>query len=322
MSDKKNWDSAFTSTELTGKVRNAPSFAGALSFMRRRYSQDLKGVDVAVTGVPLDLATSNRPGARFGPRAIRAISGSLAWARPWPWDIDPLEALNIVDYGDCQFDFGAPDSITPYIEQHIDTILAAGAASLVLGGDHYVTYPVLRAHAKHHGPLSLLHFDAHSDTWPDQQGQRVDHGTMFYHAASEGLVADSRSAQVGLRTTNDAPLGFQILDARQVHREGPGAIAGRVREIVGDHPVYLTFDIDCLDPAFAPGTGTPVCGGLSSFQALEILRGLAGINLVGMDVVEVAPAYDVGEITAFAAATLAAEMLCLFAANPRRARRP
>lgn len=322
MSHEKDWDNAFTGTELKGKVEHAPSFAGALSFMRRRYSKDLDGVDIAVTGVPLDTATSNRPGARFGPRAIREISGSLSWARPWPWDIDPLEALNIVDYGDCPFDYGDPATITDRIEQHIDTILSKGAASLVLGGDHYVSYPVLRAHAKHHGALSLLHFDAHSDTWPDEEGQRVDHGTMFFHAAKEGLVEDSRSAQIGLRTTNDAPLGFQILDARRVHRDGPEAIAGRVREVVGDHPVYLTFDIDCLDPAFAPGTGTPVCGGLSTFQALEILRGLAGINLVGMDVVEVAPAYDVGAITAYAAATLAAEMLCLFAANPRRASAP
>jgi agmatinase len=318
MSGRKDWDNAFTASQLKGRVGDAPAFAGALSFMRRKYSKDLAGVDLAVTGIPLDTATSNRPGARFGPRAIRAISGSLSWARPWPWDIDPLEALSIVDYGDCQFDFGKPDSVTPYIEQHISDILAAGAATLVLGGDHYVTYPVLKAHAAHHGPLSLVHFDAHSDTWPDQEGKRVDHGTMFYHAAREGLVDDRRSAQIGLRTTNDTPLGFNIFDARHVHEHGPGHVAQQVREIVGDHKVYLTFDIDFLDPAFAPGTGTPVCGGLSSFQALEILRGLAGINLVGMDVMEVAPAYDVGEVTAYAAATLAAEMLCLFAANPHR----
>ena len=317
MENEKDWDNAFTAPNLRGKVEHAPSYAGALSFMRRKYSRDLKGVDVAVTGIPLDTATSNRPGARFGPRAIRAVSGSLSWGRPWPWEIDPLEELNIVDYGDCQFDYGEPESVTPFIENHIKGILDNGVATLVLGGDHYITYPVIRAYAAHHGPLSLIHFDAHSDTWPDS-GKRVDHGTMFYHAVEEGLVDDRRSVQIGLRTTNDAPMGFNIFDARQVHEQGSAAVAQQVREVVGEHKVYLTFDIDCLDPAYAPGTGTPVNGGLSSFQALEIVRGLAGINLVGMDVVEVAPAYDVGEITAFAGATLALEFLCLFAANPFR----
>ncbi len=317
MDHEKDWDNAFTAPDLRGKVEHAPSYAGALSFLRRRYSRSLQGVDVAVTGIPLDTATSNRPGARFGPRAMRAVSGSLSWGRPWPWEIDPLEELNIVDYGDCQFDYGEPESVTPFIENHIKGILDDGVATLVLGGDHYITYPVIRAYAAHLGPLSLIHFDAHSDTWPDS-GKRVDHGTMFYHAVEEGLVDDRRSAQIGLRTTNDAPMGFNIFDARQVHEQGPAAVAQQVREVVGEHKVYLTFDIDCLDPAYAPGTGTPVNGGLSSFQALEIVRGLAGINLVGMDVVEVAPAYDVGEITAFAGATLALEFLCLFAANPFR----
>lgn len=313
----QDWDNAFTADESRGKVINAPSYAGALSFLRRKYSRDLEGVDVAVTGIPMDTATTNRPGSRFGPRAIRAVSSAMNWCRPWPWDIDPLEVLSIVDYGDCQFDFGAPETITPFIEKHIDGILNAGAACLALGGDHYISYPVLRSYAKHHGPLSLVHFDAHSDTWPDD-GKRVDHGTMFFHAANEGLVDDSRSVQIGLRTTNDDPMNYHILDARWVHGNGPAAVANKVKEVVGNNKVYLTFDIDCLDPAFAPGTGTPVCGGLSTWQALEIIRGLAGINLVGMDIVEVAPAYDVGDITAYAAATLAMEFLCLFAANPRR----
>jgi agmatinase len=162
-----------------------------------------------------------------------------------------------------------------------------------------------------------VHFDAHSDTWPDDELQRIDHGTMFYHAAREGLVDPMRSVQIGLRTTNDDTLGFQVLDARQVNRSTPEAIAEAIRARVGDHPVYLTFDIDCLDPAFAPGTGTPVCGGLSSHQALEILRGLRGINLVGMDVVEVSPPYDHAEMTALAGATLAMEMVCLYAAAKR-----
>jgi len=319
VAQSRDWDNAFTAKDPRGLVAHSPAFAGAPSFLRRKYSRDLDGIDVAVTGVPMDTATSHRPGARFGPRAIRAISSNLAWARPWPWDIDPMEALAIVDYGDCQFDYGDPASVPAAITAHIATILAAGAATLVLGGDHFVTYPVLQAYAQHHGPLSLVHFDAHSDTWPDEGSERVDHGTMFYHAVRKGLVVDKRSVQIGLRTVNDDPMAFNILDARFVHEHGPAEVARRVKEVVGDHKVYLTFDIDCLDPSVAPGTGTPVCGGLSSWQALEIVRGLAGIDLVGMDLVEVAPAYDVGEITALAGATLAAEFLCLFAANPRRA---
>ena len=313
----EDWDAAFTADGLKGAVEHSPSYAGALSFLRRKYSRDLEGVDVAVVGVPFDTATSNRPGARFGPRGIRAASTVMSWTRPWPWKIDPLEALAIVDYGDCQFDYGAPESIPGFIEKYIGQVLDKGASTLVLGGDHFVTYPVLKAYAERNGALSLVHFDAHSDTWPDES-PRVDHGTMFYHAAREGIVDDRRSVQIGLRTTNDDTLGFKILDARAVHREGPEEIASHIRETVGDHKVYLTFDIDCLDPSIAPGTGTPVCGGLSSYQALEIIRGLEGINLVGMDLMEVAPAYDVGDITSLAGASLAFEFLCLFAANPAR----
>ena len=315
MSEKKGWDNAFTADSPYGTVKGSPSYAGALSFMRRRYGRDLDGVDVAVTGIPLDTTTTHRPGARFGPRAIRAASTGVSWERPWPWDFDPLERLAVIDYGDCEFDPGLPDTIVPFIENWIGRILDAGAATLVLGGDHFATYPVLRAYAKKYGPLSLLQFDAHSDTWGEDR-KRLNHGTMFHHAVNEGLVDDSRSVQVGLRTTNDEPMGFNILDARFVHGEGPEAVAAEIRRIMAGRPVYLTFDIDCLDPAYAPGTGTPVCGGLTTFQALEIIRGLAGIDLVGMDVMEVAPPYDAGDITALAGAALAAEILCLHAAGP------
>jgi agmatinase len=186
---------------------------------------------------------------------------------------------------------------------------------LALGGDHFIAYPLLKAHAKKHGaPLSLIHFDAHSDTWSDEV-DRIDHGTMFFHAAKEGLVDPGSSAQVGLRTTNPDTMGFNVLDAPWVHENGIDAVVAKIRAVVGNKPAYLTFDIDCLDPSYAPGTGTPVCGGLTSHQAIEILRGLVGINLVGMDMVEVAPAYDVGEITALAAAALAMEMLYLYASR-------
>jgi agmatinase len=308
---KKDNDYAFTRESHYGSV-SEPTYGGALSFMRRKYTRELDGIDVAVSGVPLDLATTNRPGARFGPAGIRAVSSQIAWARPHGYDFDPLDRLAVVDYGDCMFDFGRPEQVTDRIEAHAKTILGAGVSMLTLGGDHFISYPLLHAHAAVHGTLSLLHFDAHSDTWSDEDG-RIDHGTMFYHAAKQGLVDPARSVQVGLRTHNAETHGFNILDARWVHRNGPEATVAEIRRVLGDHKTYLTFDIDCLDPAFAPGTGTPVCGGLSTAQAIEIMRGLAGVNLIGMDVVEVAPVYDVGQITALAGATVAAEYLCLLA---------
>lgn len=301
-----NWDNAFTGKTKTGMV-GSHSFGGAGSFFRTPYSRNLEGVDVAVSGVPLDIATTNRSGARLGPRAIRNASLSLAWERPWPWKIDPLAQMSVVDYGDCE---GSLLSVE-HIQTHVETILASGAASLLLGGDHFISYPSLCAHAKIHGPISLIHFDAHTDTWPSS-GSGINHGTMFYKAAKEGIVDPASSIQIGIRTTNDEPLGYKILSAADVHNMGVAKVLAAIKERVGDKPVYLTFDIDCLDPAYAPGTGTPVPGGLSSLQALEIIRGLVGINLIGMDVVEVAPAYDHAEITALAAAQIAIELLCLY----------
>lgn len=305
-------DHAFTARSLYGTVHE-PTYAGALSFMRRRYTKDLTDVDVAVSGVPLDTATTNRPGARFGPAAIRAASAHLSWGPPWPWGFDPFDRLAVVDYGDCYFDHGRPAEIPERIEAHAATILEAGAELLTLGGDHFITLPLLRAHAKRYGPLSLVHFDAHSDTWADEEG-RVDHGTMFYHAAREGIVDPGRSVQIGIRTHNSDRLGFTWIDAAFVHEHGVAATVAEIRRIVGRHKAYLTFDIDCLDPAFAPGTGTPVTGGLSTAQAQAALRALSDIDFVAMDVVEVAPAYDTAEITALAAATLALDYLCLKAA--------
>jgi agmatinase len=311
---KKSGDQAIHRQGLHGTA-SEPTYAGALSFMRRKYSRDLEGVDLAVAGVPLDTATTNRPGARFGPRAIRAASSIMAWARPYGMAFDPFDRLAVIDYGDCVFDFGRPETVPAAIENHASSIIQAGAGLLTLGGDHFVSYPLLKAHARHHGsPLSLLHFDAHSDTWPDEDG-RIDHGTMFRHAVNGGIVDPSRSLQIGLRTTNDDTMGFNRLDADYVHSRGIDAVVDAARQVLGDRPVYLTFDIDCLDPAFAPGTGTPVCGGLTTHQAVSILRRLAGINVIGMDVVEVAPAYDVGEITALAGATIAMEMVCLYASR-------
>ncbi|MBN9673564.1 agmatinase [Roseibium aggregatum] len=309
----KSGDLAFTRDSLRGVVPEA-SYAGALSFMRRRYTKDLTGVDVAVMGVPFDLAVSSRSGARLGPRAVRSGSSHIAWSAPWPWASDPFETLAIVDYGDCELDTGYPDKVPGQIADAAGHVLASGSALLSIGGDHFITYPLLKAHAEKHGPLSLIQFDAHTDTWADEEG-RIDHGTMLWHAVRDGLVDPARSVQIGIRTHNPEPLGFNIIDAIEVHRTGCDAVIAKAREFVGDAKTYVTFDIDALEPASAPGTGTPVIGGLSPFQAQEILRGLAGINVVGMDVVEVAPAYDISEITAIAAATIANDLLCLYAAS-------
>lgn len=313
MTNKRNIDSAFTREGHRG-IHSEPTYSGALSFLRRRYTKDLEGVDVAVTGIPLDTATTHRPGARFGPRGLREASTNLAWERPYGCAFNPLDRLSVVDYGDCLWDHGRPETIPAAIEDHIAGILAAGVVPVSLGGDHFVSFPVLRAMAKQHGTLSLIHFDAHSDTWNDADGDgRVDHGTMFYHAVKEGLVDPARSVQIGLRTHNDDTLGFHVMDGPWVHRNGIDAVIAKTRETVGDRKVYLTFDIDCLDPAFAPGTGTPVCGGLTTAMAMEIMRGLGGLDFVGMDLVEVAPVYDVGDVTSLAGATLVYEWLAAYA---------
>ena len=309
-------DHAIVRRDLKGTT-SEPTYGGAVSFMRRKYTKDMTGVDVAVTGVPLDTATTNRPGARFGPRGIRAASTIMAWEKPYGMEFDPFDELAVVDCGDCFFDHGRPETTPDEIEEFAFSIIDQGPALLSLGGDHFIAYPLIKAHVrKHGGPLSLLHFDAHSDTWEDED-DRIDHGTMFWWAAKKGLVDPATSVQIGLRTTNRDTLGFNVIDAPEVHERGIAAVIERARETLGDRPVYLSFDIDCLDPSYAPGTGTPVCGGLTTHQAMSILRGLKGINVIGMDVVEVAPIYDVGEITSLAAAHIAMEMLYLYACRPK-----
>jgi len=290
------------------------TFAGCPSFLRRPFTQDLSGVDLAVTGIPFDCATTNRPGTRLGPRAVREQSTLQSHDAPYGWSDDPFETKRIVDYGDCQFDHAMVSEVPKAIEDHISGIINAGAAALSIGGDHYVTYPILKAHASKYGPLSLLQFDAHSDTWEDNSPDRIDHGTMFRHAINDGVIVAERSVQVGIRTTNDDTMGVNILDAPQVNRSTPAEVAKHITDIIGDRPCYLTFDIDCLDPAFAPGTGTPVSGGLSSAHAMDILRALCGgLQLKGMDVVEVSPPYDHAGITAIAGAHIAVELACLWA---------
>ena len=269
---------------------------------------------VTVVGVPLDLGTSNRAGARDGPRAIRSASRMLVdGAHPQSW-VDPA-ALPLADGGDFAIAMGDLPASLARIEAQ-----AMQAGHLIaLGGEHGITLPLLRALAKRvGGPLALVHCDAHVDTWPESFGQTMGHGQVFWHAIREGLVDPRRTIQIGIRSPVSREVwdwtvgqGVTILTAQQVHETSPAAVAAKVREVVGAAPAYLSFDIDALDPAFAPGTGTPEPGGLASWQAQGVLRRLAGLDWRGMDVVEVAPAYDVAEITALAAATIAWEYLCL-----------
>jgi agmatinase len=280
--------------------------------MRRKYTRDLKEVDIAVTGIPFDQAVSNRPGARFGPEAIRKASNQHAWGPYWPWFFDPFDSLSVIDYGDCYFDWGSKEDVPAKIAAHATEIISQGASMVSLGGDHFVSYPLLKAHAAQYGPLALLHFDAHRDVEPDEGG-RIDHGTMFNYAIRDQLIDPQTSVQIGIRTTyrGERTYGLKILYADRVHEMSASDVAAEVTRIVAGRPAYLTFDIDCLDPAFAPGTGTPVPGGLSSHQALSIMRELKSLDFVGMDLVEVSPLYDHAEITALAGATLVLEYLCL-----------
>lgn len=308
---KHQIDTAFTRADRRGlSFENA--FGGAASFLRRTYTKDLGGVDLAVTGVPFDQAVTHRAGARFGPRAIREASTLQAFDPPFGWPTNPLEEMAVIDYGDLAFDYAKTADFPPALTAHIRTILAAGAGSIVLGGDHFVTLPVLRAYAEIFGPLGIIHFDAHSDLWPDDDMDRIDHGTFLYKAVKTGLIDPKRSVQIGIRTVTEDYLGVNVITAREVHEKGTDWAVAVAKDIVGDAPCYVTFDIDALDPAFAPGTGTPVWGGLHSWQAAAMLRDLAGINMVGGDVVEVSPPYDTTGATAIAGAHVAYELICLY----------
>jgi agmatinase len=295
-------------------VNDPPTFAippGFLGIGRRE-----RDAAIAIAGIPLDIGTTNRSGARFGPQAIRHASRMLVdGAHPTTW-INPAE-LMLSDIGDFRIALGdIPASLKTIEEQ------AAAVDHLVaLGGEHSITLALLRALARRKGPLSLVHFDAHVDTWPDNFGQPYAHGSVFYHAIEEHLVDPDRMIQIGIRSPVQRNVfdwtvaqGVTVLSAEEVHEHGPRAVAERIRAVVGEAPCYLSFDIDALDPAFAPGTGTPEIGGLASWQAQSILRRLTGLRFIGMDVVEVAPAYDVAEITALAAATIVFEYLALTAA--------
>ncbi len=288
-------------------------YANLFGFLGAPVGRERKGApaDVAVLGVPYDLGTTGRSGTRSGPAAIRQASGNLRWEEArWPWTYALADHLRLIDCGDLIFTPGDSAAFCSALQDRAAEVIGSGKVLLSLGGDHFITLPLLRAHHAVYGQMALIHFDAHTDTY--QWGGEYDHGTMFHRAPEEGLIDPAASIQIGIRTEYDYEKHlFKVLDADTVNNQPIGETVSSIRERVGQRKVYLSFDIDCLDPAFAPGTGTPVAGGVSSNTALQIIRGLKGLDIVGMDIVEVAPSYDHAETTALAAATLATEMLYL-----------
>ncbi|WP_299978767.1 agmatinase [uncultured Pseudoteredinibacter sp.] len=296
---------------------NEPNtYANVFSFMGLPLSRELsEDVDAVILGIPYDLATSGRSGARMGPTGIRQASAQLRWEeKRWPWTFHLADKLRCVDYGDICFTDGDSDEMLAVLKAEASKIFAANKTLLSFGGDHFLTLPLLRAAAEKHGQMALIHFDAHTDT--EASEAKYNHGSMFYHAPKEGLIKPENSIQVGIRTEYDYDNHpFQVLDAAWVNEHSLGEVLSNIKQRVADMPVYLSFDIDCLDPAYAPGTGTPVSGGLSSDRALQIVRGLQDLNIVAADVMEVAPAYDHAEVTSLVAATLALELLHVIAAK-------
>lgn len=300
----------------------APRYTGVRTFARCPLAGDPAGVDVGFVGVPFDTATSFRPGARFGPEAIRAGSQLLRPYHP-PLDVDVFAGRSVADLGDLAVTPGNAERTAGQIADQLGAIIDGGVTPIVLGGDHSIVLGELRAHCARHGPLALVLVDAHADTWDQYHGERYFHGTPFRRALEEGLLRPERSLLAGMRGPLYGPgdlgeardMGFEILTGPELHALGPDAYGDRVRERVGDAPVYLSFDIDFLDPAYAPGTGTPEVGGASTADAQRLLRSLAGLRFAGFDVVEVSPPYDTpGQTTALAAANIAYEMLALTAA--------
>jgi len=295
-----------------------PRFAGPGTMMRLPAAETAAGLDACFVGVPLDIGTSNRSGTRFGPKQIRAESVLLRpynmWTRAAPFD-----SLQVADIGDVPINaFDLKDSVRR-IESFYDDMLRHDVRPLTLGGDHTLSLPILRAMAKKHGPLALLHIDAHADINPHMFGEEIAHGTPFRRAFEEGLLDADYVFQIGLRGTGYTAedfdwareRGFQVIQAEQLWHQSAVPLMDQIRQKIGTRPVYLSFDIDSLDPAYAPGTGTPEIGGLTSIQALEIIRGCRGLSLVGADLVEVSPPYDTNGNTALLAANLLFEMLCV-----------
>ena len=303
-----------------------PRFAGPSTFARLPELRDVSHCDVAIVGIPFDAGTSYRPGARFGPQAIRQASRHLRTQYHPAYDTEPFAEQQVADAGDI--------SCNPYNIEKAVLEIQKGATELLgkvdriisLGGDHTIALPLLRAVNHYHGPVALVHFDAHLDTWDTYYGAPYTHGTPFRRAAEEKLFLESASMHVGIRgplysrddLKNDKELGFKVIHCDEFQSEGIDHVVKRIRDRVGDNPMYLSIDIDVLDPAHAPGTGTPEIAGISSRELVGVLRGLAGLDIISADVVEVSPAYDHAELTSLSAATTVFEITNLFAYSKKR----
>jgi len=303
-----------------------PRFAGPSTFARLPELRYVSHCDVAIVGIPFDAGTSYRPGARFGPQAIRQASRHLRTQYHPAYDTEPFAEQQVADAGDI--------SCNPYNIEKAVLEIQKGATDLLgkvdriisLGGDHTIALPLLRAVNHYHGPVALVHFDAHLDTWDTYYGAPYTHGTPFRRAAEEKLFLESASMHVGIRgplysrddLKNDKELGFKVIHCDEFQSEGIDHVVKRIRDRVGDNPMYLSIDIDVLDPAHAPGTGTPEIAGMSSRELVGVLRGLAGLNIISADVVEVSPAYDHAELTSLSAATTVFEITNLFAYSKKR----
>ena len=306
---------------VSGRI--IPRFAGPSTFCRLPELRDVPYCDVAILGIPFDSGTSYRPGARFGPQAIRQASRNLRTNFHPAYDTEPFKTLQVADAGDVGCNpFNIEEAIAQ-IEKDATELFKQAGSIVSLGGDHTIALPLLRAVNKQVGPVALVHFDAHLDTWDTYFGAPYTHGTPFRRAAEEGLFNDGASIHVGIRgplyspedLSNDAELGFKVVHCDELQDLGVDHVVKRIRDRVKDNPLYLSIDIDVLDPAHAPGTGTPEIAGMTSRELVNIIRGLKGLNLIAADIVEVAPAYDHAEITSLAAATIAFEMINLMAFN-------
>ncbi len=300
--------------------RGLPGFAGIRTFMRfphPREEDDLGQVDLAVVGLPFDNGVSHRPGARFGPSAIREVSGFLRTYNP-SWDIAPMEHLTGIDLGDSPVVPGNTGKSLLWMEETVERVVDAGIIPLCLGGDHTVSLPVLRAVAAVHGPVGIVHLDSHPDTWDGIYGEKYNHATPFRRAADESLILPEHSIQMGIRGSvggaedliTAEQMGFTTLPAERLLQMRPQEVGEEISRVTAGRPFYMSFDVDFLDPAFAPGTGTPEVGGPTSAQCLSYLRSIDFSNLVGLDVVEVLPAHDSSQITALAAANVIYEVIC------------
>jgi len=298
----------------------SPRFGQIATFMLLPAAASPEGLDVALLGIPYDGGVSYRPGARFGPRAVREQSSLI---RSWHpvLKVHPFERLRVADCGDIDVNPSSIEATYAAITAKIDAVVAAGAAPVCVGGDHSITLGILRSLAKRHGPLGIVHFDAHPDTWDQYFGSKYFHGTPFRRAVEERLIDPARMIQIGIRGPLYGPEdfafhdehGIEVVRIEAIKEQGTAPVAARLARLRGA-PIYCSFDIDAVDPAFAPGTGTPEVGGLTSYEALALVRALAGLELVGADVVEVSPPYDgPGQVTALLAANLLFELVCLLA---------